>query len=250
MVAAFSVTQLAATSGSTPAMVRCCWPGVGQAGVDFVGADEQAVAQTEFGDALQLVAGVNAADRIVRVAEEQEARLRLDGRLEGVEVDFVALDIAVLARDQRRAMCGARGIIGGAEEGPVVWRLDEDAFVSLDVMANGVKPADHAGHNQDVFGRGVHAVKLAVACADRLLHPASGRKAASHAVAEDAVSDALLQSLGDRRRRKEIHVRRPRGDDVRVVAIPLGAVRAATVDNFVKVEGRHTCSLRQRLRAL
>ena len=85
---------------------------VDQVAVNFVGAEDQVVAQAELGDAFQFRARVDAPDRIMRVAEDEQSRLWRDGGFERVEVDFVAQDAVVHRRRQRRGLQQPIGVVG------------------------------------------------------------------------------------------------------------------------------------------
>src|SRR5262249_60284093 len=101
---------------------RVATAGEGQRAVDLVGDDRETTAQADLGQPRQLLAREDAADRVVRVAQEEEARPLADPGREGVEVDFVA---PVGTARQRRLLAREPDTAGRSENRRIDRRLAE-----------------------------------------------------------------------------------------------------------------------------
>jgi hypothetical protein len=71
---------------------------VEQVAVDFIGADDQPMAQADTGQPLEFLLGVNSTYRVVGIAEDKDFGPIGNRLLEGVEVDLVG----IASWDQRR----------------------------------------------------------------------------------------------------------------------------------------------------
>ena len=86
-----------------------------QFAVNLVGADDEIVAQAEFSERLQFLAGECPADGIVGVAKHEQSRFRRDRRFECFEIESPALSIQL----QRR----------GAQFAPHVFRCAQKRWI-------------------------------------------------------------------------------------------------------------------------
>ena len=200
-----------------------------QIAVDLVGDDPEIALQAGRRHALELRATVDAAHRVVRVAEHEGPRAGRDGGGEGVEIDHVAP--AAVTR-QHVLFPHAPQVAPGAQDRRIGRRLQQDALAR-----RGQRPARevvgdvHAGHQHDGLGAHAPAVALGHALGDRLRQLGMLGE-----VAEEAVGDARLESREHRGRRGEIHVGHPQGQHVGAELVPLVAVAGAAVGDAVEVE--------------
>ena len=198
--------------------------------VDLVRADEDVAAEADGREALEIGAAEHAADRVVRVAEDEDARAVGDGGLESVEVDLPA---AIGTHGERRFLVDRSVVLRRAEDGRVDGRLDEHAILRRrGHAAHLLESHEHPGLKDDGVRIDLPAVEAREAIDDHL--PQFGRLVA---VAEHAVLDARAQGGHDRLRHAEVHVGGPEREHVRAVDVPLGAVGMQAVDGLVEVGG-------------
>ena len=93
-----------------------------------------------------------------------------------------------------------------------------------------VEAGDDAGDHQERLRRHAPAVALLQPVQEDLVE-----LGLLHAVAEDAVLDALAQRADDGFRRAEVHVRHPERQHVGRILVPLVALGPAAVDDVVEV---------------
>ena len=89
LLGAINVIVRLATSASRVAIGMWGWPGKHQIAMDLIGADGQMVAQANFRHALQFASREHSADRVVRVAQDEQVGAVGDGVLESIEIDTV-----------------------------------------------------------------------------------------------------------------------------------------------------------------
>ena len=208
----------------------------GQVRVNLIGHDDDAMVGRDLLQRGELLAAPDPAHRVVRVAQEQQARTgRLDGLLQGGQV--AAVD-AVGVTHEGDGGHGALVDLDDVAEGVVDGLLDEDRLTRC-----GQGPYRQGQGRHDARG---HSVPLGL----HLPAVAAGEPAGQGCpiglvglgVAEDAVAGAPQQGTGDCRSGGVVHVRHPQGQDVLGAAaldggVPLEAGRAAAVGDRVE-DGR------------
>src|SRR5262249_3833129 len=203
----------------------------GQLAVDLVGHDREAAAQARLGQARQLRAREDAADRIVRAAEQEESRAVADGRRERVDVDLVA---PVRPARQRGLRAREADAGGRAEDRWVDRRLEDEP-----VAGHRQDPSSHVEARNDPgdqhyrVRRHAPAVALQEPIGEQLVE----LRLLEGQVAEDAVLDPLAERADHGLRRLEVHVRHPERQDIGAVLLPLGAVGVPAVDETIEVVG-------------
>ena len=207
--------------------------GVNQVAVDFVGADDQIVAQAEISDAFQFLLRVDTPDRVMRVTEQKELRLRRDSGFERVEVDLVVENAVAERRSER---CGLRESVivqRHFEEGRINRRLHENRRPRrADRATDRVQAKDQTRHEDDLIAGSVHVMTHA-----QPLDQQSAQFRAVELIAENAVIDALVERLDDRLRRQKIHIGDPqRNDFIRVLRPLFTVVLVTPVNEGVEID--------------
>ena len=201
-----------------------------QVAVNLVRADEDVAAEADCRKALEVGAAEDAADRVVRVAEDEHPRAIGGGGFERLEVD---LPPAVGAHRERRFLVDGPVVLRRAEDGRVDGRLHEHAVLRRRRhAAHLLKAGEHAGLKDDGLRLDAPVVQPREPFDDDLAQ--FGRLVA---IPEHAVLDPRAKGGQHRLRHAEVHVRGPQGQDVRAVHVPLGAVRMAAVDGLVEGVG-------------
>ena len=215
---------------------------IGELAMDLVGDDREAAAQANLREPLELVAPEDPAHRVVRVAEQEEPRAVADRRGERVDVDFVA---SVRPARQRRILAGEVHVGGGAEDGRVHGRHEDEAVARRREHASGhVEARDHPGDDHHRFRGHAPAVALEQPVGEELVELGLLERD----VAVDAVLHPLAQRADHGLGRLEVHVRHPERQDVGTVLLPLGAVRAPAVDSTIEVVAHGGSSYHARAR--
>ena len=169
-----------------------------QAAVDFIGADEQVMALAEGGDGLEFRALPGPANRVVRMAKQQQAAA---GRQRGFQRREIPAPAAI-ALTQR----GARQPPAGQARRGEKWRIDgrRRQDIAVDAPAGDVEAADQTGQPQQPVGLDPPTVR-----APQVPENGIVERRRWHGVAETALRDTLFDGRDDRRRRGKIHVRNP-----------------------------------------
>jgi len=181
-----------------------------QAAVDFVGTYEQPPPQAELGQGFEFGPVQNPAGGVVGVAEEEEAGTA-GGGFQGLRVEDPAARFHPHGGGRRLPAHGP----GSGEEGRVDGNGGEHGLPRFRQAAYGVESADQPGEEDQPVGGDVPAGPLPQLRPHRLHQPGAG-----NGVPEDPVVDPVAQGPADGRRRGEIHVRHPQGDDVGAGAAP------------------------------
>ena len=241
----------------------------GELAVYLVGYDEDLVAHTDVVDALHLIACPYTSSGVVRVAEEEEAHLRVGTlSLEGFPVDGVSAFLLFDWLTNRRAV-GERYhfIVQGTifHDAPLVAYAREEAVVDRRQQQYLVAWQSQSAHDGRE-GRNdscrhdhlVGMIGLDVVLTDKPVDHSLFVAIRHMGISEHAMLHPAAQCLRDGGIGAEVHVGHPEGDDVgwgvmsrglqipdngRVArrawrgGIPLHAVGAAARDDFVEVVG-------------
>ena len=169
----------------------------------------------------------HAPDRVVRVAEHQQAAARGEGRVQRVEVVDGALAVAGHRHLDDRAAHPRRD----GEEGHVRRRGQDDRRVGGgEEVDRGGEAGDHVGERSDPLGRHVPAVARPREAGPRLAQPAGQRVGQ---VAEQAPVDGVPDRVQHRGSGAEVHLRDERADGVRVLRPLEPADRTQLLDRDV-----------------
>ncbi len=196
--------------------------------MDFVGADHQVVLFGEGGEVAQFAFAPAAADRVVRVAEQEQAggcgRRALQGGFVPLPAAVAALEFDLIKLSPRKTR--------RRQEGRVDRRRRE--HLAIDRATGDVEPR-HQPRQPDDPLRFDRPVVLAFKVSEHRLRQRRPRPA----IAEDAVLDAPPQCGQHRRRRGKIHVRHPQRQDV-ATGIPAPLDRVGTTPVRRRVEDAQT----------
>ena len=179
-----------------------------QVAVNFVRADEDVAAEANRRKALEIGTAEDAANRVVRVAEDEHPRAIGGGGLEGIEVDVPA---AVGAHRERRFLVDGPVVLRRAEDGRVDGRLHEHAVLRrCRHAAHLLKAREHAGLEDDCLRLDAPVVEAREPLDDDRTQ--FGRLVA---IPEHAVFDPRAKGGQNRLCHAEVHVRGPQGQNVR-----------------------------------
>jgi hypothetical protein len=181
--------------------------------MDLVGNEDQPVPTTKGDHRLELVAAINAANGIVRIAEIKHFRLGRDGGLHRFEIKGVA----GLRFPQGHGLQGAVLILRGGQKGRIHRRAGQDRFAPLRKRPRGrIERRDEPGKPEQGPIRNLQTVVAAEVVAHCFDAP-GGRQG----VAKNTMLRPLLQCRNNRGRRRQVHVRDPHGKQVGAfVALP------------------------------
>jgi len=221
------------------ARVRHVRPPVGERAVDLVGDDPPTPARDHLGEPAQLRRSERAAERIVRVAEDQRVSPLCERVVDSFEVEGVAPANDCHRYFDRRPLDNLRHL----EERHVRRRRKDDR------RAGGREEVDRELDALQHVGEHVHAcriddepVALARPLRRRLEDPGLFVGAC---VAELLAVDGVLHRLDDDRSGGEVHLRDPQREDVLVVAAPLRCAPLAEDVGAERVIARWSAFLRQ-----
>jgi hypothetical protein len=182
--------------------------------------------------------GPGASDRIVRMAEQEQACLRRDLRLHAREIPAPA----AVGQAQRHLDQRPPGKLRRREER----RIDRGGrnHTAFDRPAGRVDAGDQPGKPHQPFGFNLPAVPTLQVAEDGI-----DQRRPRFAVAETALRDTPLERGNDGRRRGEIHVGHPQRQDVAPgILAPLERVATAAVDHVSKSKCHgHLCGTRSNL---
>ena len=202
--------------------------------MNLVGHHKHARLLADLAHAAQLVFGPGAAHGVVRVAHDEERwALLAHHTLEHVEVDAVGAVVVA----GKGGVCDAAAVLDdGVGEGVVHGRLDEHGVAFACEAAHGHGEGEaHAGRDDDPLLAGAEAVTATEPVAHGGVVALRRLR-----VAEDALLRACHQGVDGRLGAAEVHVGHPHRDLVGGVprlfgTVPLAAVRATPVNDFVEV---------------
>ena len=207
---------------------RVAVPRENQFAMDLVGYDHDVVAEADLADPEQFGARPDPADGVVGIAQQHQLHPRIGGlRLQVVVIDH----IGIADRHQRRGHDFASVVADRREEAVVDRRLDEHL-----VSGNGQRLDDgrQGRHHPRQANHPVALDPPAVAGKP----PRDGLIIAlrNMRIAEDAMLDPTAEGLRDRRRRPEIHVGHPHGQNpLRGRTVPLAGVGSAARNRRVEI---------------
>ena len=175
-------------------------PGIHQRGVDLVGEHARIVAFCNRGDAFQFRAGIDLADRVVWIAQQQHARASVEGRLQCVLVQFPVVPAAVHGHLQHRmAKQGQQ-----RQEGHVARHRHGYRRARRQVMArHHFQRGQHVGHGLDRVGWHFPAV---MACLPVRAGLGQGVQWRGGEIADLGAFDRFVQGGADRWRDAEVHL--------------------------------------------
>ena len=189
--------------------------------VDLVGDHHQVARQYHLGQGLQLGALEHPARRVLRVAEQQDARLGVERRLEPRQVQLPALG----ALAQRVLDEPSPAVPHSAQERRVDRRLHHHAL-----PGSGELVQRHIDALHDV-GQDLDAARVDLPAETRLhvlrAHHRQLGRARVERIAQVVVVERVLHDGAYGRRQREVHLRDPGGQHVRRVELPLLAPATA-----------------------
>ena len=196
--------------------------------MDFVGADEQVVTQTQFGHAHHLVFAEDAPHGIMRIAQQEHPCAVGDGtRKKGVIHTVASVGVARQLHSVRRCV----GRPGGVEDRRIDRRLDEQPVTRLEkCLRRQIERRHHARQENDRLRRDRPTVKLLQTRDNRFY-----QRRRLRLVPEDAVLHPRPQRRDHRLRRDEVHIRHPHRQHVSAVILPFHALRPTTVNDAIEV---------------
>ncbi len=202
-----------------------------QAAVNFIGADDDSMFQTDIGELPQFGERKRAARGILWIAENEHPRVRGNGFFHCGKVECAADAIIHMRHADELPVgmqgCGEKRRVDG---GTGHYRIIRIAYCA----AGNIDPCDQTGQPDNPFGPYL-PVMFAVEHVQNSIDEIAGRLA----VAEDAVLHAVVESLDDGWRGFEVHVRHPERDDVRaLIFVPLEACGVPAFHRGVKIERR------------
>ena len=125
--------------------------GEDEVGMDFVGTDDDVVAQTDLRHLLELAALEHTPDGVVRIAQDEQPCAFVDGGLEGIHIDRVPA-VAVPGTSSfscRTSPCAA----GAARMGRVDGRLHQHAVATAATARHArLKPVMTPGSSSSASG--------------------------------------------------------------------------------------------------
>ncbi len=196
--------------------------------MDLVAHEHEVVAAAEVDDPLDLVAAPDAAERVVRMAEQEHAGVGRRGGLEAVERELPAA-VPELGRHGDQPPAAPAGRL---QERRVDRRDRQHGLAGRgERVAGEVQSRHDARQPHDPLAVDAPAVATLEVGDDRLDQGVGHQR-----VAEDAVSCAGRERLDHLRRRGEVHVRDPQRQRVAGVEVPLEAGGAPPLDGGVEVE--------------
>jgi hypothetical protein len=198
-----------------------------QVAVDFIGADDQPMAQADLGYTLKLLLCIGATYRVVGIAEDEDLGPVGDGLLEGIEVD----GIGIICPDQRRVHKGSPMENRVFHEMVINRGLNQDGLSGVGKGQEGeIQAADQARQEKKLFVLGEPSV-LPLQAFPYKKAQFLGRAG----VPEKALIDSLAKRLEDGFRRNEVHVRYPQGKDFITIFLPFDTVAAPAFPDLIEV---------------
>ena len=198
--------------------------------VNVVRTDDQIVTPAEVGQIFEFVFPPGAADRVVGMAEQQEARLRRHCRFQLVEIPAPG----AAGEHERYGRQHSSRQAGRRQEGRIHGRGREHAAVNSTTRR--VEPGNQPWQpHQPVRGN------LPIIMTLQILERDVDETRPGLAIAEDAVIHALLQRGDYGGRCGKVHVGDPQRQNIaRAILVPLERITTTTFDRSLKVEiGRH-----------
>jgi len=181
-----------------------------QGGVDFVGEHEGVVVGDHVVQGAQLVLTQDAADRVPRVAQDDQARPGLEPGADPLQVERPAAPERARAAQGRNLDDGMIELARNRQERHIGGRRDDDRGARAhQVIDRRLKRGQHRRHQANL--RGVHVpaeatlLELRSRARDARLQP--GRL-----VAQQTVVNRALHRIGDLRGCPEVHLRDPRAN--------------------------------------
>ncbi len=207
-------------------------PAVDEIAVDLIRAQDQAAAQAQIGHTLQFSAGEHPPSRVVRIAEQQQPRLRRDGGLQPVEVDLVTQQVPIGHRHKLGHRLLPSEIGAGIKERGVDRRCHQNGVTGRSRAEDDhVQPEDEAGQRHDPI-----RIDRPTAARRHALGDEGAQCGRVHLVTEHGVRQPVLDRLDHGWWHGEFHVRHPHRQHIRADEIPFDAVGAAPVDAVLTLE--------------
>ena len=203
---------------------------VNQVAVDFIGADDHLVPQANLRHRLQFILAEDAPAGVVRIAEHEDARLRGDRRLEGIQVYLV---LTVCPAGEFHFLLGETRVPRHAEEWPVSGGLHQHALPGAgERLRRQIEAGHHPRDEDQPFGVHLPPVAAGEPAGHGLVQPLRGI-----GVTENPVIQPRLQGIQHPLRGGEIHIRHPHGQHIFGEGVPFFALAGAAVNDGVEIEG-------------
>ena len=228
--AAVSVIVRASTSGESDANGTCRRPPQTRSWWISSATTHPVALERERGERLELFAAERAAGRVVRIAQEQNARARVGLAAQPLEIELVA----VRAQRERILVEPAALLRDCAEKRRVDRRLHHDPVAGLaELVHRGVHALHHVGEDLHALGRDRPTVQTLHALRGQLGD--RGRRGVDR-IAEVRALDGEPQHAADRLGDREVHVGDPEREHVLGIGRPLLAAARATRCGSHRVE--------------